>query len=109
MRRTTSFLHITSALFFSLMMVSWTVSAVIPLNRLDYEMQKRFQPDWRNPGAVTLPNTAAYAQPQNFQVTLKLGSEPVVGTVYNCDVTSVISLHSIHHGTSWTWSNSGSN
>jgi 1-phosphatidylinositol phosphodiesterase len=50
-------------------------------------MQRRFQPDWRNPGAVTLPNTAAYAQPKNFQVTLKLGSEPVTGTVYTWILT----------------------
>ena len=87
MRRTAPFLHITSALFFSLMMVNGTVSAINPLNGLDYEMQKRFQPDWRNPGAITLPNTAAYAQPKDFQVILKLGSVPVTGTVYTWILT----------------------
>jgi 1-phosphatidylinositol phosphodiesterase len=34
-----------------------------------------------------LPNTAAYAQPKNFQVTLKLGSAPVTGTVYTWILT----------------------
>lgn len=87
MRRTTPFLRITSALFFSLMMVNGTVSAINPLNGLDYEMQKRFQPDWRNPGAVTLPNTAAYAQPNDFLVSLKLGKEPTVATDYTWVLT----------------------
>ena len=48
----------------------------------DYEMQRRFQPDWRNPASITLPNTPQYAQPKDFLVTLKLGSAPVQGRAY---------------------------
>ncbi len=48
----------------------------------DYEMQRRFQPDWRNPAAITLPNTPQYAQPKDFLVMLKLGSAPVQGRAY---------------------------
>ena len=38
----------------------------------DYEMQRRFQPDWRKPSSITLPNTPEYAQPKDFLVMLKL-------------------------------------
>lgn len=67
--------------FLSLTLIAASAIAQSPQLEPDYEMQRRFQPDWRNPGAVTLPNTAAYAQPKNFQVTLKLGPTSVTGTV----------------------------
>jgi len=78
-----------SVLMISFLSLTLMAASAIAQSRLapDYEMQRRFQPDWRNPGAVTLPNTAAYAQPKDFKVTLKLGSEPVVGTVYNWILT----------------------
>jgi 1-phosphatidylinositol phosphodiesterase len=72
-----------AALMFSSVAVQAQILSLSP----DYEMQKRFQPDWRNPSAITLPNSAAYAQPKDFQVILKLGSAPVTGTVYTWILT----------------------
>ena len=43
---------------------------------IDYSMADRFAPDWTDPKAVTLPNTAEYAQASAFDVTLKLESTP---------------------------------
>ena len=42
---------------------------------LDYAMAERFAPIWSDPKAVTLPNTAEYARPTAFDVTLKLTGE----------------------------------
>ena len=39
---------------------------------VDYSMADRFAPDWTDPKAVTLPNTAEYARPTAFDVTLKI-------------------------------------
>jgi 1-phosphatidylinositol phosphodiesterase len=54
----------------------------------DYEMQRRFQPDWRNPASITLPNTPQYAQPKDFLVILKLGSAPVQGRAYTWNLVN---------------------
>ncbi len=42
---------------------------------LYYAMADRFAPNWTDPKAVTLPNTAEYARPSTFDVTLKLTGE----------------------------------
>ncbi len=38
------------------------------LGAVDYEMSPRFAPSSRDPGSVSLPNTASYAQPADFEV-----------------------------------------
>lgn len=38
------------------------------LGSVDYEMSPRFAPSSRDPGFVSLPNTASYAQPADFEV-----------------------------------------
>jgi 1-phosphatidylinositol phosphodiesterase len=72
---------------FFLSLALMAVSAIAQLAP-DYEMQKRFQPDWRDPSAITLPNTPEYAQPKDFLVILKLGTPPVQGTVYTWNLTN---------------------
>lgn len=72
-----------TSLIASMALMTASATAAVATLTPDYAMQKRFQPDWRNPGAVTLPNSAAYAQPKDFLVTLKLGSAPANGTVYS--------------------------
>jgi len=42
---------------------------------VDYSMADRFAPDWTDPKAVTLPNTAEYARPTAFDVSLKIAGE----------------------------------
>lgn len=38
------------------------------LGSVDYEMSPRFAPSSRDPGFISLPNTASYAQPADFEV-----------------------------------------
>ncbi|MBI1325449.1 hypothetical protein GC170_19975 [bacterium] len=50
-------------------------SRVLMTLGLDYAMADRFAPNWADPKAVTLPNTAEYARPAAFDVTLKITGE----------------------------------
>ena len=71
----------------SLTIFSVSVQAQVSLLSPDYEMEKRFQPDWRNRAAITLPNTTDYAQPKDFLVSLKLGKDPTAATDYTWVLT----------------------
>jgi 1-phosphatidylinositol phosphodiesterase len=76
-----------SVLMISFLSLTLIAGSAIAQLTPDYEMQRRFQPDWRNPASITLPNTPEYAQPQDFLVMLKLDSAPVQGTTYTWNLT----------------------
>ncbi len=54
---------------------------------VDYSMADRFAPDWTDPKAVSLPNTAEYARPTAFDVTLKITGEVDPEAEYRWTIT----------------------